>query len=497
MFYDDAGMILATSEVETRPPWEVRKSKKFRGRYYFYNSETTETMWSLPPSVLSLEPRSSGGQGVRPSPSLPGIASSFGIASGGGGSKRPLFLAPSASFDSRPAPSPLGTSMDGAPLDAKMRSKRLAMFTTGQTFDSGSSNEVLSPGASIDGSRSVEETTTTSTDVTDYIITGGLGQGGYACVVKAENTKTGKEYALKVLSKRACPNNKDRRRLKRELMIMSELPSCPHLMRCHTAFETANDVFFVLDLLTGGDLFYHLALVQESNPSASVTGFPENQARIMLSEVVLALKHLHEHGFVHRDVKVENIMLDAQGHIKLIDFGLAVEIKDKEGPMSPMGSLIYMPPELLSERVGGRHTDWWSVGILAYEMMTGRSPWTSLSDKKLVRHEIKTVRVLPPRRLSSAAGHLIASLLNHDRVKRLGSGCDDEVLAAPFFESIDWEATAIQQNEPAFVPEGSNTFKRDRNDAIAAYRDRCKANNEPSPWKLGVVNAKEFPEIVH
>ena len=112
----------------------------------------------------------------------------------------------------------------------------------------------------------MEETTTTSTDVTDYIITGGLGQGGYACVVKAENTKSGKEYALKVLSKRACANNKDRRRLKRELKIMSELPPCPHLMRCHTAFETANDVFFVVDLLTGGDLFYHLGMVQESNP---------------------------------------------------------------------------------------------------------------------------------------------------------------------------------------------------------------------------------------
>ena len=106
--------------------------------------------------------------------------------------------------------------------------------------------------------------------------------------------------------------------------------------------------------------------------SGIIRGVPEDEARIILSEVVVALQHMHAHGFVHRDVKVENIMLDQWGHVKLVDFGLAHKIEGEEVPMSPMGSLIYMAPELLRDRVGGRHTDWWAVGILAYEITTGQ-----------------------------------------------------------------------------------------------------------------------------
>ena len=212
-------------------------------------------------------------------------------------------------------------------------------------------------------------------------------------------------------------------------------------------------------------------------------------ACVILSEVVVALQHMHKNGYIHRDVKVENIMLDARGHVKLVDYGLAIEFKgdEHEMPMSPMGSLIYMAPELLSDRTGGRHTDWWAVGILAYEIMTGRSPWSSLSDKKLVRHEIKTVKVMPPRRLSATAGKFICSLLHHDRTKRLGSKDDMELNESSFFGNIDWALANAQESPPAFVPGVASTFERDRQEAMAAYLEKSKqGKTSEQRWTLGL-----------
>ena len=113
-------------------------------------------------------------------------------------------------------------------------------------------------------------------------------------------------------------------------------------------------------------------------------------------------------------------MLDSRGHVKLIDFGLVFELKHgkdlKQGslgePMSPTGSLIYMAPELLQFRMGGRHTDWWALGVLAHELMTGRTPWSSLANKKTIQKEITGMRVAPPAGLSPTAGMLICSLLH-------------------------------------------------------------------------------------
>ena len=212
----------------------------------------------------------------------------------------------------------------------------------------------------------------------------------------------------------------------------------------------------------------------------------------------MALQHFHEHGMIHRDVKVENVMLDTQGHVKLVDYGLACElVKDNvvslTQPLSPQGSLIYMAPELLSERVGGRCTDWWALGILAFELMTGRSPWSSLTDKKKVRKEIREVTVRPPRRLSSEARELITALLDHDINARLGSRDDSDLERAAFFRDVDWAATRRQETTPTLVPRrDDNTFKRDRLEATRLY------NAEPGLaaelWFIGAQRIREKPQ---
>ena len=133
-------------------------------------------------------------------------------------------------------------------------------------------------------------------------------------------------------------------------MYALQIPASRFLQRCFAAFETPSHVFFVTEYLKGGDLFFHLTRRVDATAVSSINaGFSEKEAKILLSEVVLGLVHMHKHNFIHCDIKVENIMLDARGHVKLIDFGLAAEISKPEEPVSPIGSLIYMAPELLTK----------------------------------------------------------------------------------------------------------------------------------------------------
>ena len=133
------------------------------------------------------------------------------------------------------------------------------------------------------------------------------------------------------------------------------------------------------------------------------------------------------HGSLLAASQVENIMLTNEGHVKLIDFGLCREIQAQEEPLSPTGSLIYMSPEMLKDNVGGRHTDWWALGILAHELLTGRSPWSSLTDKKLIRKQIRTMTISPPQNVSGAAGQFVCQLLSHDVPRRLGTQSSSQV----------------------------------------------------------------------
>ena len=194
-------------------------------------------------------------------------------------------------------------------------------------------------------------------------------------------------------------------------------------------------------------------------------------------------------------------MLDRHGHIKIVDFGLAVQIKAESTPLSPTGSLIYMAPELLSG-LGGRHTDWWAVGVLAFELMTGRSPWSSSSDKKIIKNEIMNSRVMPPSKLSPQAGSLIVNFLAHDVFKRLGTKSEDDILRQAFFKDVDWAATEKQETSPAFVPPVVATAQQDREDALSAYMAsgggavRARAGAGDQSWSLGLQNVLSRPMYI-
>jgi p70 ribosomal S6 kinase len=235
------------------------------------------------------------------------------------------------------------------------------------------------------------------------------------------------------------------------------------------AIETPSNTFLVMDLLSGGDLFYQL----DKTLANGSEGFAEDKARVILAEISLGLVHLHRCGYLHLDIKIENVMVDARGHIKIVDFGLAQEVPATlEMEMKPRGSLLYMAPELLRLNVAGRFTDWWAMGVLAHELFTARSPWSTITDVHQIRTDIRSLPIRAPTSLSSEAGDFVVDLLVRNHLERLGTRSDEEVLAAPFFAGIDWEAMKRGETTPALTPiEGEVAVDpRDASDALKKYQ---------------------------
>mmetsp|Transcript_39542 Transcript_39542/g.72856 ORF Transcript_39542/g.72856 Transcript_39542/m.72856 type:complete len:207 (+) Transcript_39542:2-622(+) len=201
-------------------------------------------------------------------------------------------------------------------------------------------------------------------------------------------------------------------------------------------------------------------------------------------------------------------MIDGSGHAKIIDFGLACLITgDVEQNLSPTGSLSYMPPEMLKgARTGGRHTDWWALGILAFELSTGRTPWSTISDRPLIRYEIQNCQVLPPDSVSPAAGQFVVSLLKADHRLRLGTRCSNDVKKAPFFQGINWSAMNLGLTDAAFVCGPAVVRPEDGRSALEAYVRRAERNaprssgvvgkfGVKSPWFLGLAVVTNNPPL--
>ena len=178
-------------------------------------------------------------------------------------------------------------------------------------------------------------------------------------------------------------------------------------------------------------------------------------------------------------------MLDAEGHLKLVDFGLAVEISKLEQPMNAVGTLIYMAPELIREETGGRHTDWWAFGVLAYELLTGRLPWSDISNSKRIREEILNSQIKPPTNVSKSASQFLFSLLQIDVHHRLGTKQDCEIKKSPFFKSVNWEKVSQLEESSAFIPGENSIPENEKMDSLMKFSEitqcdfasSCSLNN--------------------
>lgn len=275
-----------------------------------------------------------------------------------------------------------------------------------------------------------------------------LGKGGYGKVFQVKKNSgidSGTIFAMKVLRKASIVRNqKDTAHTKAERNILEEVKH-PFIVDLIYAFQTGGKLYLILEYLSGGELFMHLE--REGI-------FLEDTACFYLSEIILALEHLHLQGIIYRDLKPENILLDAQGHVKLTDFGLCKEhIREGTVTHTFCGTIEYMAPEILTRNGHGKEVDWWSLGALMYDMLTGAPPFTADNRKKTIEKILKGKLNLPPY-LTADARDLVRKLLKRQVSSRLGAPPRDsaEVKAHQFFKHINWDDVLSRKLEPPFKP---------------------------------------------
>ncbi|KAJ0170454.1 hypothetical protein K1T71_013825, partial [Dendrolimus kikuchii] len=266
----------------------------------------------------------------------------------------------------------------------------------------------------------------------------------------------GKLYAMKVLKKASIVQKlKTAEHTRTERQVLEAVRACPFLVTLHYAFQTDAKLHLILDYVAGGELFTHLYQREH---------FKENEVRIYIAEIILALEQLHKLGIIYRDIKLENILLDAEGHIVLTDFGLSKEFCGGESrAYSFCGTIEYMAPEVVRSGSQGHDiaVDWWSVGVLTYELLTGASPFTVEGERntqqEITKRIVRCSYPVPPY-VSPEVQDFIKKLLVKDPRRRLGGGDGDaeELKRHPFFQNLDWEAVARREIAAPFVPQLSH-----------------------------------------
>jgi len=365
-------------------------------------------------------------------------------------------------------------------------------------------------------------------DMEDHKVIYGLGKGGFSSVMLVMRQSDEKLFALKVINKKMIRESKHRKRLQVERLILQRLPENPFIAQLAHAFQTENELFMLMDFCAGGDLCYQCFRIL-----SKIDRFNDNQARFFISEITMAIEHLHAHGFVHRDIKPENIMLDETGHLKLIDFGLCKKIRtagevqamlmdpraatfDLE-PMSPCGSLAFVPPETL-EQLGSFAGDWWGMGVIAFELLTGHFPWRNVGtgDDDALRAEIREgLTDMPEGLLSRSATSLLRGLLEMEVPRRLGFFSAQQVKSHSFFRGLEWDKVLQREYEPPFHPcrpkkstdrhgnvryrqepvLGINNFGKDQRDLAFNHYMRERGDGCKYPTYRGFDMAKKRPGI--
>ncbi|XP_076667329.1 ribosomal protein S6 kinase 2 beta [Andrena cerasifolii] len=270
-----------------------------------------------------------------------------------------------------------------------------------------------------------------------------LGQGSFGKVFLVRKV-VGKDsstlYAMKVL-KKATLKVRDRVRTKMERNILVDVEH-PFIVRLHYAFQTEGKLYLILDFLRGGDLFSRLA---------KEVMFTEDDVKFYLAELALALDHIHKLGIIYRDLKPENILLDTEGHISLTDFGLSKQPLDDCKAYSFCGTVEYMAPEIVNRKGHSFAADWWSFGVLMFEMLTGALPFQG-ENRKETMTQIMKAKLSMPLNISPEAQALLRVLFKRNAANRLGSGGVEEIKSHVFFATIDWDALYKKEIKPPFKP---------------------------------------------
>ncbi|XP_022102563.1 serine/threonine-protein kinase Sgk1-like [Acanthaster planci] len=278
-----------------------------------------------------------------------------------------------------------------------------------------------------------------------------IGKGSFGKVLLAKHKHLGKVYAVKVLEKKAIMQRNEQKHIMAERNVLLKNLKHPFLVSLHYSFQTPDKLYFVLDYINGGELFFHLQ--RERN-------FPEPRARFYAAEIASAIGYLHSLDIIYRDLKPENILLDSEGHVVLTDFGLCKEGIEAKGTTSTFcGTPEYLAPEVLRKQEYDRSVDWWCLGAVLYEMLSGLPPFYSRDTAEMYDNILhKPLRM--KSNFSAPAKSILEGMLQKDRKKRLGAGVEDfkVIRNHEFFDPIDWEQLDGREITPPFNPSVSSSM---------------------------------------
>ncbi|KAH7885088.1 hypothetical protein F5I97DRAFT_1328941 [Phlebopus sp. FC_14] len=273
-----------------------------------------------------------------------------------------------------------------------------------------------------------------------------LGKGNFGKVMLAEEKRTNALYAIKVLKKEFIIDNDEveSTRSEKRVFLAAARERHPFLLGLHSCFQTETRVYFVMEYVSGGDLMLHIQRKQ----------FSLRQAKFYASEVLLALEYFHANGIIYRDLKLDNILLTLDGHVKVADYGLCKEDMWYGSTTSTFcGTPEFMAPEILLEQRYGRAVDWWAFGVLTYEMLLGQSPFRG-DDEDEIFDAILEDEPLYPITMPRDAVSILQKLLTRDPSRRLGSSEADaeEIKRHPFFKDVNFDDVLNKRIPPPYFP---------------------------------------------
>ncbi|KEZ40571.1 Serine/threonine-protein kinase gad8 [Scedosporium apiospermum] len=278
--------------------------------------------------------------------------------------------------------------------------------------------------------------------IDDFDLLKVVGKGSFGKVMQVRKKDTHRIYALKTIRKAHIISRSEVAHTLAERSVLAQINN-PFIVPLKFSFQSPEKLYFVLAFVNGGELFHHLQKERR---------FDVNRARFYTAELLCALECLHGFNVIYRDLKPENILLDYQGHIALCDFGLCkLDMKDEDRTNTFCGTPEYLAPELLLGTGYNKTVDWWTLGVLLYEMLMGLPPFYDENTNEMYR-KILSEPLHFPTDIPAAAKDLLTKLLNRNPDERLGANGSAEIKAHPFFHAIDWRKLLQRKYEPAFKP---------------------------------------------